>query len=244
MDVVAAQEFSARAKPVSPDAAHLLWTPDKWMNCPRQGVIKLPLTGTNEHLLITLGFVSFSFTISFDSISYEHDLVCVNLRCNLAMKYFKSSWSSLHLVWFKNYLYIYIYIWEQFNMENVIEQSFSLSSFGTALTTFPHLIFSFSGRSHLHWFYKELLQWRQGCLHHVNCWPFRHHASYHSRDIKDVTCQWEGQVLLSSNRVICFIWTIIFQWFVKKKAPTVTGLSSPLLVSALFLGCLTKSLSY
>lgn len=42
----------------------------------------------------------------------------------------------------KLFVHIYIHIWEQLNMKNVIEQSVSLSDSGTALTTFLHLIFS------------------------------------------------------------------------------------------------------
>lgn len=128
----------------------------------------------------------------------------------------------MQLVWFK-IICTKAYTWEQLNMENVTEKSLSLSSSGTPVTIFLTWFSLNPCRSHLYWFYKELLQWRQGCLHHVKCWPFRHHAAYHCRDIKDVTCQWEGQVLLSSNKVTCLIFNYFFNGLCKK-SPTVLGL--------------------
>lgn len=91
MGFVAAQEFSARAKHVSPDPAHLMLTSGKRTNHPRQVVTELVPTDSDGNLLITLGFVSFPLSISFDLISCGHDLVCVNLRYNLAMEYSKAN---------------------------------------------------------------------------------------------------------------------------------------------------------
>lgn len=67
MDFVAAQEFSAGDKHMSPDPTHLILISGKWINHPRQVVIKLVPTDSNENLLIILAFVSFSLlpSISF-----------------------------------------------------------------------------------------------------------------------------------------------------------------------------------
>lgn len=92
---VAAQELQCHSQHVSPDPSHLILTSGKWINHPKQVVIKLVLTDSNENLFITLAFVSFLLTVSFDLISYGHDLFCVNLGYNLAMEYSKANWMSM-----------------------------------------------------------------------------------------------------------------------------------------------------